>query len=389
MWLSETTAIELGMAGRHDRNMSTRPGEQGIALAAAVFALVVIGALVAAVFHLALLEQRVGYSTIGFRQAFSAAEEGAYGRVASWDAGTYNELDDGDTLSFQSPSDRVGGWYRGSIRRLNRELFLVRSEGFSPDSTARSHIGLLVRLQALGLPIQGALEVHGSLVISGTASVDGSDHSPNGWACPSPGPPVTGVVVRDSQGIDPSSCGGLLCVSGSPAVRVDSALAAPPLSLGSLDLGSLLQTATHVLSGGARLIQPSTLDGVCNLADPNNWGDPLAPDGACGAHFPIIVNQGDLSLVGGRGQGILLVDGDLEITGGLRFFGVIVVLGQLRTRGSGGYVTGAVIAEHVALQQGSVLGITAIQYSRCTVWGATRAWGLASPLRQRSWANLR
>jgi len=64
--------------------------ERGIALAVAIFALVVIGALVAGAFYVGTQEQRVGRNTVLIQQALSAAEAGAYTQVSNWDAPTLN-----------------------------------------------------------------------------------------------------------------------------------------------------------------------------------------------------------------------------------------------------------------------------------------------------------
>src|SRR5207244_12292874 len=64
--------------------------ERGMALAVAIFALVVVGALVAGAFFAGTQEQRVGENQRRVQTSFGVAEAGAQERVLSWDPGTMN-----------------------------------------------------------------------------------------------------------------------------------------------------------------------------------------------------------------------------------------------------------------------------------------------------------
>src|SRR6266568_6667729 len=74
---------EIGMK-RIPRN------ERGMALAVAIFALVVVGALVAGAFFAGTQEQRVGENQRRVQTSFGVAEAGAQERVLRWDPGTMN-----------------------------------------------------------------------------------------------------------------------------------------------------------------------------------------------------------------------------------------------------------------------------------------------------------
>ncbi|MGH7532497.1 MAG: hypothetical protein ACREL4_04310, partial [Gemmatimonadales bacterium] len=63
---------------------SRRSDERGIALVLALFTLVVIGALVAAVFFTAQLEARTGANTLSGLQAVQAADAGLEYASANW-----------------------------------------------------------------------------------------------------------------------------------------------------------------------------------------------------------------------------------------------------------------------------------------------------------------
>ena len=76
--------------------MNRLRSERGIALAVAIFALVVVGGLVAAAFFVGVQEQRVGRNTIKLGQAFSAADGGAEAVVSNWTSAVYNNIAIGD-----------------------------------------------------------------------------------------------------------------------------------------------------------------------------------------------------------------------------------------------------------------------------------------------------
>src|SRR5213596_3187745 len=65
--------------------------ERGMALAVAIFALVVVGALVAGAFFAGTQEQRVGENQRRVQQSFGVAEAGAQERVMSWKPDSMNK----------------------------------------------------------------------------------------------------------------------------------------------------------------------------------------------------------------------------------------------------------------------------------------------------------
>src|SRR3989454_12548566 len=59
------------------------------------------------------------------------------------------------------------------------------------------------------------------------------------------------------------------------------------------------------------------------------------PAGKCASYFPIVHILGSASINGVQGQGILLVDGSLDVQGGFQWFGITIVRGTLKTAGGG------------------------------------------------------
>ena len=77
----------------------TRVGnERGMALAVAIFALVVVAALVAGAFFAGNLEQSTGRNTVYAFEAADAAESGVSSVFATWDP-ALNSLAVGDSLT--------------------------------------------------------------------------------------------------------------------------------------------------------------------------------------------------------------------------------------------------------------------------------------------------
>ena len=362
-------------------------GTRGIALPLAVFALVVVGALVAGAFFVARQEQGVGRNSVKLQQAFAAAEAGAQRTVADWSPDVFNALAAGETASIGG-SLGAAGWYRGNVRRLNGQLFLVRAEGFSGDSTARQHVGLLVRLRPLEITLAAALATRGPTWVGGSSLVDGTDTPPPGWDCEPSGPPVAGVLLANAADLATTGCGPG-CVQGAPPVQADPALTDSLLTtFGDVSFDGLASLATKTLSGGRLLVEPVLAGSACDRTVPSNWGSPLDPAGPCGGYFPLIWSEGPLTLTGGAGQGVLVVNGDLEVGGGFQFAGPVIVRGSLRTAGAGGQFWGGVIAANDHLDQNAVLGDAIISYSSCSLSRALQASAGGALLRERSWVNL-
>jgi hypothetical protein len=362
---------------------------RGVALPMAIFALVVIGVLVGASFYIGRQEQAVGRNTVRLQQAFASAEGGLQLQVANWDPSIYNMMAVGDSAAFGG-TITGSGWYRGNVRRLNTLLFLARSEGFSTDSTSRQQIGMLLRLRPVELDITAALKTQGEVKVGGSSFTDGNDNLPAGWTdCPALEPALPGIQLPDSSDLSTSGCGGLSCVAGDPKVEEDSTINDSTLTtFGDATFDDWRSLATKVITGGTRKIEPSLTGGACNKGDPNNWGSPLAPTDACGGYFPIVWVEGNLNINGVQGQGVLLVNGDLDVQGGFEFFGPVLVKGRLSTQGTGGHFNGGVIAANVDLEQNTVLGNAVISYSSCALAKALTNSAPAAPLRSRSWANL-
>jgi len=112
------------------------------------------------------------------------------------------------------------------------------------------------------------------------------------------------------------------------------------LGLGLLAPPDLLAAAVPVPAGS---VTPEPLErlGACLPDEPTNWGDPDRPDRPCGGHLPLVGSTGDLTVSGGVGQGVLVVDGALAMEGDVRFYGVVIATGPVRI-GAGASIVGRV-----------------------------------------------
>jgi hypothetical protein len=125
--------------------------ERGIALAIAVFALAVIGALVGGTFFLGRLEQQSGRNAFFAVQAGEVAEAGLSDAAATVPAATLEGLPVGG-VPLDIGSLTLAGGVRASrqVTRLTGSLFLIEARGvkysLAGNSLAERSLGLLVRL---------------------------------------------------------------------------------------------------------------------------------------------------------------------------------------------------------------------------------------------------
>jgi hypothetical protein len=104
------------------------------------------------------------------------------------------------------------------------------------------------------------------------------------------------------------------------------------LHLGLLDRTLLLERAAPEARDSVTPA-PALRPGRCDGADPSNWGDPGTRSGPCSDHFVLRARRGSLRMVGGSGQGLLVVTGDLSLENGADFRGLALVGGALRLSG--------------------------------------------------------
>jgi hypothetical protein len=308
--------------------------ERGMALAVTLFALVVIGILVSGTLFSGRLEEQSGSNTIYGAQAAEAAEAGVSEAIGTTTAPALLALAAGapatnpGTASLGTGVDAA--W---QISRLTSSVFMIRSTGTRRNAAgaelASRSVGTLVRLVTPNLLMRGGLTAIGRTTITGNATVSGNDTTPPVWSgagvdCPpegdKPGVVYKGTLVQNGSSV----------ITGTPPTQADPTLDSTNL-LGGTAFDKLKALQTLTLTSNISGIGPALTGSVpprCNTSVQNNWGAPLDPASPCFNYFPIIYHYGDLSLSGsGAGQGILLVEGNLNVQGQISFFGPVIASG--------------------------------------------------------------
>ena len=349
---------------------------RGIALPLVLWALVIGSALLTVALFLILPEQRAGQAGRRLVHTFTRAEAGLAEALGGWTPGTLNRALPGvrDSLGTVA-SDLV-------IRRLNQGLFLVAVA--VRDGATEARLGRLVRVRPVHLAVTAALTAGGQVQLDDAASISGEDRPPVGSEdCPPADSGVAGVAAPSVLATSSSVITGSPPSIGRPPA--DSGLAPEDL----LVFHDLASQATLILTAGTWETGPATVGTVCNPSVPENWGDPYYPSGPCGAYRPIVYIAGDLDLLPGRGQGILLVEGHLRLHGPYDFAGLIMVRGGLDIASGDSAIrlNGAVFAGSVGSQT-TPPAVLSITYSKCLLSKALLSSGQLIPLRTRSWKAL-
>jgi hypothetical protein len=362
--------------------------ERGLALVLSLIAMVVIAALISGVFVAGRLEMAGGRSAIRSAQATEAAEAGLNDMLANWSV-AYNTFGIYGDSTFPTTSVGPTGRYSQIMTRMGGGKYLLRVRGDQLDAAgnviATRYLGRYLRLAIPSIDIQAAVTAQDGITAGGNIDISGFDTVPLNWTGCAPG-----VNKGGARSSDQVNAHGASSIIGTPAeieydsTLVDSVFTAP------FDL--LQSMATKTLAGGTYNGMMPTTTGTptrCDAANNLNWGEPYAPPAAgvvtqCQGYFPIIYTPGSMVVNNGRGQGILLVAGDLNMQGGFEFDGIIIVLGSLQTAGTGNKVTGAVLTAGTST---SIVGNPDIFYSSCAVARALQYSVRAEPLRDRSWVQ--
>ena len=381
---------------------SSSKRREGFALAVAMVAIVVIGALIAGAFFTSTQEYRIGRNSLMDQRAFSAAETGVTQPIQGWLRSLNVTMAIGahrlDTLTIP------GGSY--AVRRVTKvdsATFWLMSDGYAGTRVgplASSHrINAVYRLAVPSFDILGALTVRGKVEVEGSSKVDGNDQIPDPWTasgiCPAASGGKAGVAAPDTtlvcNGKCPEGKSEKERITGIPAQSQNPA-AADTLTYfkyGDQTWNTLIANADISLSGGSYKTLPSVTGTACNFGDTYNWGDPNRTT-ACADYFPIIFIDGDLKIqANSRGQGVLLVAGDMEMAGGFEFIGIIIVRDDIKSTGNGNKISGSAFAGNTyTTDNTNITGNSEIQYSSCGIDRATKGSAVITRAPQRGFAEI-
>ncbi|HKG93984.1 MAG TPA: hypothetical protein VKA84_18895 [Gemmatimonadaceae bacterium] len=400
---------------------------RGFALALALVAIVVIGALIAGAFFASTQDFRVGRNTLIEQRAFSVAEFGLNREIAQWD--TKRNL---PYAGLDASGNLVGGMATGSIdannvyvdagdtarvkiTRLSENSFWVVSEGHASmgnkmlESIRRTT--MLVRTAYPTIKTDAAIVTGGSINISGAAKVSGNNTPPPGWKqCDSIGGHDTAAVLAGPNATVTINSSNNMPSNYGVVRSTDAADSNTYVRFGSETWNSLVKNADiklppegdGTIDFGNDIAPVAYADGkTCNTTLQTNWGEPWRAGinghllsnvvAACNTYYPIIYAPQSLHLnKQGRGQGVLLVNGSLELNGGFEWYGVIVVRDDI-TKGNGtAAIYGSVLARNATLTDGGniINGTQDVSYSKCAIESALRGSAVLVKVPQRAWAQL-
>ena len=394
------------MTNAPPRSPSLHSDERGIALAIALLAIIVIGALVTGTFFAGRMEMVSGRNVVYTGQATEAAEAGLADVLLNWNSAWNTVAIDVDQVQtsvnpITTPTVNTSVQYTQTIRRMKGGVFQVISQGDKLDRSgnlvASRLLAKMVKLVTPNIDIQAAVTSKGSPTITGNITISGINTTPPGWPVCA-GPDVAGV--RSDQAI---SNGGSSVVVGTPDTKpndsgvVDSIFTVPYYAL----LPRV--TLNFPASGGGTYngVAPTTTGSParCDKTNVDNWGEPyrgaaMGSVAQCETYFPVIHfansfgNGNVVHITGGRGQGILLVDGDVTMDGGFEFDGVVIALGNVAVQGNGTKVTGAILGQSVDAGLNTFAGTSLVSYSLCAIQAALNGSAVAVVLNERSWAQV-
>jgi len=376
---------------------------EGFAMAIAMVAIVVIGALIAGAFFTSTQEYRVSRNSLVDQRAYSAAEAGVTQPIQGWLKALNLSMANGVTNAPDTLKINGGGYAVRRVTRLDDYTFWVMSDGYAGGTSGAlaSHhrVNAIYRLAYPSFNILGALTVRGKVEVQGSSKVDGNDEIPSQWTasgiCPATGPAKPGVAAPDTtlvcNGNCPEGKSEQQRIFGDPAQQQDPAAADTTTyyKYGDQNWNTLTQNADIKLAGGNYKTLPTEVGGRCEFSNTTNWGDP-ARTTACADYFPIIYIDGNLQIqANSRGQGVLLVNGSMEMAGGFEFNGILIVRNDIKSTGNGNKISGLAFAGNTyTTDNSSITGNSEIQYSNCAVQRASKGSSTIVRTKQRGFAEV-
>lgn len=383
----------------NDRPAAAR---DGFALAGALLALVIVGAIVTGTFYAGSEEGAIGASVLRSDEAMYLAEAGLNNTIDGQPRSYFDGLADGavddlGTTVVQLPDGATLGSYTVQVRRQG-PLYTVISTGTVGRGPVRGSrtLAQVVRLIAgASFPTGSAITSYAGVDVSGNATLSGQDKIPSEWAgegCVDEGL-KDAVHSKDPTPVSAKKANHVIGAAVTDATIADSTFN----KFGDFTWDQLKAMADKTYPTGAHITGegPVVKNGKCDTSVQSNWGEPYDSSNPCFRYWPIIYVGGDLKIsANGRGQGILLVDGDLDLTGGADFLGIVIVRGSFFSSGNGGHIIGHLMAYNGGSidSDNTATGNSLVQYSSCAIARAVNESNLAVrhpvPILARSWMDL-
>lgn len=394
--------------GRNEQTAAEVPLEQraqaserrGIALVAAMLAIIVIGGIVVGGHAAATGETVVAESEQYAGLALYAAEKGLADAMSTVNRTTLDAIAVDSTATVMSITSGKTQ-YQVNVRRVSSKLHLFVSEGTIPRGNrvgATRTVAALTRTRELDGDFDQAMMVFAGAELKGSVKVSGADSVPSLWTGCDSTTNKPGIVAKDTTKVD--LIGNNASVTGNPAIEQDTSLTLNDFTVfGSItfdELASVAKTGGKYYTAGSSVtgITPSLSGTACATSTRDNWGAPTLPAHPCHFYFPMIYAAGNFDYGGNSvGQGILLVEGDLNLSGTAVFYGIVVVKGRLVVGSGNSRIVGTVLTanEGEMSNPNELSGNPTVQYSSCGVARAKKYndyLGLATMVKGRSWFDF-
>lgn len=371
---------------------------RGAALLITLIAVVVLALLSTGSIIGSMQEYRAGRNALVEQRAFAVAEFGLSREIANWDRSRNLPPPVGRAIGVTDSSKvyvSQGDSARVFITRLTANTFWVMSVGRASigigqlESQRQTHG--LVRLAYPSINPGGAIVTAGNISVKGSADITGQNTDPASWTqCAtipgrdtfaiSYGPTKTVTIQKPNQVI-----GG---VYPDPAAADSNTY----VRYGSETWNTLAANADITLSGGTIQPMPVGTATTCDYSTNTNWGEPQRTNGSilgCKDYFPIIYSSTSLQLGHGRGQGILLVNGDVRLNGNFQWYGLIIARDDI-IKGNGTFdLWGSIMSRNADVtDDNDITGNSSFKYSKCAVESALRGSAILTRAKERSWVQL-
>ena len=361
--------------------------ERGFALVFSLMILLMVTLLALAAINTSVLDVKIGSNDLTSKKAFYVAEAGWNEFTARFKAGEITDLAPTDTNwkifiatnvqraaeigyvsnpphyyvpTIQNQLDyavQIKHLVENSsvVRKAGHPVYIVTSHGWHVEGRKTVEVTLN---QSPGLDPPAALYSKTSVFVKGNSTiVDGHDY----------------CGVDDKPGIITTT--DTIARSGTPTIDGLPEHPAPPDLPGQVINSSLdlpLDEYVSYLKDYAsdantyNYIGNKTLTGMDwgSLTGGESTSDPLKPTGNANIVYFNMNAVNTIKLAGGcHGEGILLVNGNLEVSGGFAWYGIVIATGALTFTGGGEKnITGGILAGNMTSVEVDLAGNVGILY---------------------------
>jgi hypothetical protein len=275
--------------------------------------------------------------------------------------------DSGDSLPALGPAPApLAGGVQGRLRwtteavALDRELRLLVGVGRIDGLPGADRVAVIASALDPSARVAAAAAV---VEAGGGFDAAGGTVTTTGWLS-APDPSATWICAPELAALD--SLGAVAPVAFAPFVRpTDGSADGGVPGLGVLPGDTVLARIPARVAGSVTP-GPELRAGICMEALVN-WGSPTDPVGPCGGRMAVVASDGDVTIAGGEGQGVLVAAGSVTLTDGARFHGIVLAGADLVLERGAALVGGARVRGNVRVQGAALHG------SGCAAARALRA----------------